>query len=129
VADDARLFEITASGASAAGRLGCNTRGEIKMLAPSAVDAVFMLITCALGLLICWAYVNDRAEIEAGHCQRAVLDSVTEGDSADRAGRVVHVEAAEFPTIGTPAGLASLDPPRKLSSKSLLRMIGVGPSF
>ena len=85
------------------------------MLAPLAVDAAIMLITCALGLLICWAYVNDRAEIEAGHCQRAVLDSVTEGDSADRAGRVVHVEAAEFPTIGIPVGLASLDPPYEIA--------------
>jgi hypothetical protein len=102
---------MTASGASAAGRLGSNTRGEIKMLAPSAVDAVIMLITCALVLLICWACDNDRAEIEAGHSHRAVLESVTEGGSADLAGRVVHIEAPESLTIGTPAGLASLDPP------------------
>ena len=52
MADDARRFEMTASGASAAGPLGSNTRGGIKMLAPLAVDAAIMLITCALVLLI-----------------------------------------------------------------------------
>ena len=75
MADDARRFEMTASGASAAGRLGSNTRGEIKMLAPSAVDAVIMLITCALVLLICWACDNDSAESAAVQSHRAVLET------------------------------------------------------
>jgi hypothetical protein len=44
-ADDAGRFEMTAWGASAAGRLGSNTRGEIKMLVRSAVDAMFILST------------------------------------------------------------------------------------
>jgi hypothetical protein len=103
---------MTASGASAAGRLGSNTRGGIKMLAPLAVDAVIMLIACAPVLLIGWACHNDRAEIEAGQSRRAVLETVTEGGSADRAGRVAQVEAPEFLTIGIPVGSARSTRPR-----------------
>jgi hypothetical protein len=85
------------------------------MLAPLAVDAAIMLITCALVLLIGWACDNDRAESEAGQSRRAVLETVTEGGSADRAGRVSHIEAPEFLTIGIPVGLASLDPPYEIA--------------
>ena len=81
------------------------------MLAPLAVDAVIMLIACAPVLLIGWACHNDRAEIEAGQSRRAVLETVTEGGSADRAGRVAHIEAPEFLTIGIPVDLASLVSP------------------
>jgi hypothetical protein len=95
--------------------LGANTRGGIKMLAPLAVYAAIILITCALVLLIGWACDNDRAEIEAGQSRRAVQESVTEGGSAGRTGRVSHIEAPEFLTIGIPVGLASLDPPYEIA--------------
>ena len=85
------------------------------MLAPLAVDAAIMLIACALVLLIGWACDKDGAEIEAGQSRRAVLETVTEGGSADRAGRVAHIEAPEFLTIGIPVGLASLDPPYEIA--------------
>ena len=44
------------------------------MLAPLAVYLSIMLITCALALLICWAYDNDAAEIAAGSSRSAVLE-------------------------------------------------------
>jgi hypothetical protein len=66
---------MTASGASTAGRLGSNTRGEIKMLARLAVDGVIIVITCAPFLLVFWACDNDRAESAADQSHRAVLET------------------------------------------------------
>ena len=129
MADDARCFEVSASGASAAARLGSNTRGEIEMLAPLALDAVIMLITCALVFRIGWTRDNDRVEIEAGQSRRAVLEIVTEGRSADRAGRFAHIEAPNSSPSAFPWASPRSTRPTKLPSKSLSRMIGVGLFF